>query len=534
MREGCDTPVARAARKSRYSRSMKSCTVIRTVAMVLALAGATLSQAALALGLGAIAIDSALNEPLRARITLRALQSGDVDEMTISLGTAEQFARAGVERPFHLSSLRFEVLAGDGEGGEIQVTTREPVVEPFLNFLIEVSWPRGRVIREYTVLLDPPVYGAAISETAAAVVSTVDQIPDLEEPAATSEASDEMLATGASDSDSGSGATLVTGGSGAGGTYGPVRETDTLWSIASRERHAGTSIQRMMLAILATNASAFSIDNINALRAGAILRIPSRDEMGADNSERAMAAVAEQHAAWQDYRRALGQSVPGAAVPTAQETAASQAETEVSGDSGTSDSAASTEGAGDTSGVLKVVAAGSGESIGADEVESLRKDLNMALEEADSKQRENEDLAARLGEAELLIADLQRLIELKDDDVSSLQQQLAAQSASESVAEPEPVVSRSQSSRRRRFPRLSRSKLNRRQPRSPRHPHPRPRQPPSRRCSRRSRASSVQPHRRCGRPGWRDLDSWWCGGAAAPPPGRGRRRFANGGRAADG
>ena len=122
-----------------------------------------ISTGAWALGLGNIEVNSTLNEPLRARINLSALQVGDLDGMQVRLASAEQFKRAGIQRPFQLSKLRFKAVEGSDGGGHITVTTRDPVVEPFLNFLVEVAWPRGRIVREYTILLDPPVYGAAIS-----------------------------------------------------------------------------------------------------------------------------------------------------------------------------------------------------------------------------------------------------------------------------------------------------------------------------------------------------------------------------------
>ena len=155
--------------------------MMRKATCVLALACLLVPSGAMALGLGNIEVDSALNEPLSARIELRAVQTGDLEEMQVSLGTTEQFARAGVERPFLLSRLRFDVRETPG-GGAIEVTTRDPIAEPFLNFLIEVNWPRGRIIREYTVLLDPPVYGAAISTTAQETVATVEALPQADKP----------------------------------------------------------------------------------------------------------------------------------------------------------------------------------------------------------------------------------------------------------------------------------------------------------------------------------------------------------------
>jgi len=141
-----------------------------------------------ALGLGNIEVSSTLNEPLQARIDLSALQSGDLDSMQVQLASAEQFRRAGIDRPFELSKLQFTTLADGADSGHIAITTRDPVVEPFLNFLVEVTWPRGRIVREYTLLLDPPVYGAAISTQARQELAEIQaralQQPSAPEPAA--------------------------------------------------------------------------------------------------------------------------------------------------------------------------------------------------------------------------------------------------------------------------------------------------------------------------------------------------------------
>ncbi|MDX1434891.1 MAG: hypothetical protein R3286_20790, partial [Gammaproteobacteria bacterium] len=140
-----------------------------------------------ALGLGNIEVSSTLNEPLQARIDLNALHSGDLDSMQVQLASAEQFRRAGIERPFQLSKLKFTTVADGPDAGHIAITTRDPVVEPFLNFLVEVTWPRGRIVREYTVLLDPPVYGAAISTRAKQELAEIQaralQPPSAPEPA---------------------------------------------------------------------------------------------------------------------------------------------------------------------------------------------------------------------------------------------------------------------------------------------------------------------------------------------------------------
>ncbi len=111
-----------------------------------------------ALGLGEIQLRSGLNQPLDAEIELLSVRPGETEGMIVSLAPQEAFLRAGVERPFMLRQLRFEVVQTPDGQPIIQVTTRRPIVEPFLNFLVEVDWPRGRLLKEYTVLLDPPVF----------------------------------------------------------------------------------------------------------------------------------------------------------------------------------------------------------------------------------------------------------------------------------------------------------------------------------------------------------------------------------------
>ncbi len=110
-----------------------------------------------ALGLGEIEVNSFLNQPLSAEIEVISARPGEIDDLLVSLATREAFTRAGLDRPRHLSDLKFTVnKSEDGETAVIMVTTRSAIKEPFLNFLIEADWSKGRLLREFTVLLDPP------------------------------------------------------------------------------------------------------------------------------------------------------------------------------------------------------------------------------------------------------------------------------------------------------------------------------------------------------------------------------------------
>jgi len=114
-----------------------------------------------ALGLGGIEVKSGLNEPLVAEIQVIQSAPGEADGLAVALASAEDFARVGIDRARMEMPLTFTVAKGAAGQAVIKVTSAVPVKEPFLNFLLEVNWSKGRLLREYTVLLDPPVSAPA-------------------------------------------------------------------------------------------------------------------------------------------------------------------------------------------------------------------------------------------------------------------------------------------------------------------------------------------------------------------------------------
>ncbi len=436
-----------------------------------------------ALGLGSIEVHSKLNEPLQARIDLSSLQSGDLDSMQVQLASARQFERAGIQRPFQLSRLKFTAVEDGSDTGHINVTTRGAVVEPYLNFLIEVTWPRGRIVREYTLLLDPPVYGAAISSRAkkdlaeiqaraleeqpapepapapkraepapapavqpststsvapapapAPAESTVAAAPEPEPaPAPESAASPEPAPKPAMTAP----APMPMPSAGGEDPADPydVKYGDTLWSLANRYRpDSSISIQRMMLAMLSANPDAFNIPNINALRAGTVLHIPDVSQFGAADRQVVLAEVNRQHDIWQEYRQGLAAVAPKApagtsiaAVEPEPTATATGAETQTSPEQ----AATETQPAGDDGTRLALVSGGQGtEGVGSAATESTdsagaQQDLVLAQEEADAKTREAEELSSRVTELQGIVEDLQRAIQLRDDNIAALQEMLA-------------------------------------------------------------------------------------------------------------
>jgi pilus assembly protein FimV len=222
-----------------------------------------------ALGLGGISVNSALNEPLDARIQLISASPTQIEDLRVGLASADVFRRAGIDRPFLLSKLRFKAIASEQGASYIQVTTRETIREPFLDFLIEVSWAGGSLIREFTVLLDPPTYQAPRAQAAV--------------PQKTSIAATKPQPTQQS---------VVT-------TYGPIRSSETLWVIAGKVQPDKTiSRNQTMVALLKANPDAFQYGNINLLNKGAVLTVPSAEEIASIGASEAQASVKQQMAEW--------------------------------------------------------------------------------------------------------------------------------------------------------------------------------------------------------------------------------------------
>jgi pilus assembly protein FimV len=128
-----------------------------------------LSSEVWAIGLGDINLESALNEPLRAEIELLSATPEELSSLVVTLASAETFARYGIDRPFYLQEIEFKVLRDGPNGPVVQARSRSAITEPFLTFLVEARWSSGRLLREYTVLLDPPTYSPPAVQQAPAV-----------------------------------------------------------------------------------------------------------------------------------------------------------------------------------------------------------------------------------------------------------------------------------------------------------------------------------------------------------------------------
>ena len=229
---------------------------------------ATTSLNARAVSLGHITLESSLNQPLRASILLGNVQRLTPQDVRVGLAPRTAFQAMGVDWSSNLSDLDFRAVSSES-GLRIELSTEASIVEPYLNFVLELVWPNGRLVREYTVLLDPPVLMAPvrpldITPVQAGRVRSANRIA---EARAQSLDVDRMTQSG-----------------------------DTLWKIALAARpDRSTSVQAMMLAIQSRNPDAFMNQNINRLKAGYVLVMPDQDDLDRISFESAVAEVASQN-----------------------------------------------------------------------------------------------------------------------------------------------------------------------------------------------------------------------------------------------
>lgn len=375
-----------------------------------------------ALGLGDIETDSALNERFSARIELIDVQGLQRDEIIVSLASAEDYARVGVERFFFLTDLRFEVAAGSRGVTHVAVTSTRPITEPYLNFLVEVLWPSGRMLKEYTVLLDPPTFSpaAAAPVTAPSVARGDDRSAGrverqaVQPPAGGTRVQLGAAARAPSPLDEG----VVDG------QYRMTDRNDTLWTIASRTRPSErVSVQQNMLAIQRLNPEAFLNGNINLLKAGYSLRLPSESEALSIGSSEANQLVAQQHEDWRALRR--GEPVPDRG--PAEQVAGAQPQTDAplrSQVDATPARSAPESAAAGRDGELRIVA-GTGEGVSSG---GEAASLEAALEEQDRLGREVQELTEALDREKELASDQiavkDRQIEVRDQQIAELQSEL--------------------------------------------------------------------------------------------------------------
>ena len=348
----------------------------------------TLSIPALALGLGKLTVNSGLGQPLSAQIELTAAQRDELDSLRARIADPSVYRDNGAQYVGALARARITIEQGVN-ASYLRVTTAAPVNEPFLNLIIELSWATGRVVRDYTFLLDPP----GVTEMQA--IEPAAPIRPEAAPTRTTRAGRRAAeATASAPSTSTTAAAPDTAGS-----Y-TVKSGDTLSKIATQYKPENVSLEQMLVALFRSNESAFEAKNMNRLRTGQIITVPPADQIAPLAQGEAAKEVKVQAADWRAYRDRVAAAAPASDTTAARQSGGGKIGTAVE------DQASAALGGKDRVSVSREPGKGTGSASAEDLVAK-----DKALREANS----------RVAELEKTVRDLQKAAALKNQTMSDLQ-----------------------------------------------------------------------------------------------------------------
>jgi pilus assembly protein FimV len=487
---------------------------------------ALLSAHVYAIGLGEIQLKSALNDPLNAEIPLFQVKGLGENDILVGIAPKDDFEAAGIDRLFFLSSLKFSLDLNNPKGPLVHITTDAPVREPYLNFLLEVQWPSGRLLREYTLLMDLPASGnasmarvikgtevpaASSAKDSGKTTSATIDVKELDSelasaestpaavapaPAASPEPASQPLAPEAAPSKNsrtisrskpkevavtnttrapvakrkkagtvkqheqanqaseGSTKSVEESASPAGQNEGhtvvPVYEPapadgnysvkagDNLWSIAMKYRKAdeGSTVQQAMLAMQRMNPDAFANGNINRLKKGKVLRMPTHDDLANITSREAIDEVRKQNVAWSGSvsgKRAALTAAPEQIDATHQNAAEAPV---VESQEGRLKLSVPGSAKGSVSGKASGAKAGA--------VAALQNELSTTMEELDRHKHEKANVSGQLSALDEQTKTMQQMLDVHNAELTALQESMASKAAQKKAAEaaaaPQPPV----------------------------------------------------------------------------------------------
>jgi pilus assembly protein FimV len=378
---------------------------LRQLVLALGLASLLVSSLTNALGLGEVTLNSTLNQPLNAEIKLLDTRDLTAEQIVVSLASPADFERNGVDRLFFYTEFQFQIDLQSPRGPIVRITSRNPVREPYLNFLIEARWTAGRLLREYTLLMDLPTYddekqvrpsvAPSVPDTKPTTQGKVNRVPPTTEPTRSRAQSTPRTAQN--------------------GEY-TIRPNDTLWEIAAAVRPE-VSVHQAMVSLYEANPEAFIGGNISRLREGRVLRVPDASQMTSLSKSEAISQFSQ-------LESGMG----------AQLTASRRTNTEATEPS-------------DISGRVTLAASNTspttstGQGSGADNGSgrALESELASTLEELDRVKSENTELTSRVRDLESQIQTMEKMVEVSNENLRALE--LSAEKVNQEKAnntQPEP------------------------------------------------------------------------------------------------
>lgn len=350
-----------------------------------------------AAGLGRLTVQSALGQPLKAEIELYSVTRDELPSVSAKLASSDAFRQARIERSDALNGLRFSVEQRPNGQPIVRISSSAPVSDPFVDLLIELNWASGRLLREYTLLLDPPIE-AKPAERPAPPAPPVTATVTESKPAAQAKPAEPAKAPAAEPKLDKPMAK----------EYGPVKQGETLRAIAIQLKAGDASTEQMMVGLFQANKESFADGNMNRLKKGEVLEVPDFESlmlMASPSQARQM--VREQVSAWR-----AGQPKPGEEASAAKDKAAATGKIEPSKPEAQPSAAAPAKD------VLKLskgepATGGKADAKTAERLHAMEEDLA-------AKSRALKEAQDRVAQLEKTVKDLQRLVELKGQQAAAL------------------------------------------------------------------------------------------------------------------
>lgn len=381
---------------------MRTFTFGKALAVALLLLTPLFAHAA---GLGRLNVQSSLGQPLSAEIELVAVRGDEASTLVVRLASPDDYQRANLQYNAGMTGLKLSIEKRSNGQSYIKVTGSRPVNEPFVDLLIELSWSGGKLVREYTALLDPPGYGQHAAQSApAAPAAALESRPIVAAPAApASKPVPKPAVTSAGAQE-----------------YGPIAKGETLGKIAAGLKPQGVSLEQMLVGLYRSNPDAFIKKNMNLVKSGKILRIPDAQELAAITQGEAMKEYRAQVADWRAYSGRVADAA--AQAPEGSATARGRITAKV-------DDPAAAEG-------KDVVKLSKGEpGKGGKPLTGAARETAAAENKVAGKQ-ELAEAKDRIAQLEKIVKDGQKLAELKSPGMAAAQQKAEADAAKAEPAKP--------------------------------------------------------------------------------------------------
>ncbi len=414
--------------------------------LTVALCMALMPISVFAAGLGKLNVMSGLGEPLKADIELISVTPEELNSITAAIASEEAYATQGIEKPASHNSIKVSIAKNTAGVPVLKLNSSQPISEPFLDMLIQVDWASGRLLREYTVLLDPPGYtgetdtSAQDNQTTQAPVvrpigkSQKSQMANgtmndggVTSPSSASKKTGKHLKKTKPSTTSEAPSEEMAPAPVASGQDHVTEHGDTLAKIARDMKPEGVSLEQMLVGLYQTNPDAFQGKNMNRLKVGQIIRPPSEETLNTISRKDASSEIKVQTANWNSYRNKLAGIVTDAAPSN------TEASTQSAG--GKIKSAAEDKSMPAATGPKDVVKLSAGDATAAkasaNNIKSLQDKITALQEEATAREKSVKEAQDRTASLEKQIADMQKLLAMKNGAMADMQKQAEMQAAAE-------------------------------------------------------------------------------------------------------